>query len=80
VVPFVSGGAGYLRQLHEDNAEVVSGSEIHGGGGVKIWMGSGARRFGVRIDAGVSSRSNSISFEEKRRILPTVAFGVSYLF
>jgi len=79
VVPFVMGGAGYLRQLHEDNAEVVSGSEVHGGGGVKIWMGS-ARRFGLRIDAQVSSRSNSISFEEKRRILPTVAFGASYLF
>jgi hypothetical protein len=80
VVPFVSGGAGYLRQLHEDNADVVTGSEFHGGGGVKIWMGAGGRRFGLRIDAQASSRSKSISFEEKRRVVPSVGFGLSYLF
>jgi hypothetical protein len=80
VVPFVSGGGGYLRQLHEDNADVVTGSEFHGGGGVKIWMGTGANRFGLRIDAQASSRSNSISFEEKRRIVPSVGFGFTYLF
>lgn len=79
VVPFVSGGAGYLRQLHEENAVAVTGSEIHGGGGVKIWFGS-ATRIGLRLDAEVSSRDKAVAFEEKRRIIPTVGAGVTVRF
>ena len=79
VVPFVIGGAGYLRQLDEDNANVLSGSEIHGGGGVKIWFGSSSR-FGVRADAQMSSRSKSAGFEDKRRILPVLGASVIYRF
>jgi hypothetical protein len=78
-VPFVAGGGGYLRQLHEGAAVAVTGPEVHGGGGFKYWMGA-ARRFGVRVDAQVSSRSKSIGFEEKRRIVPSVVGGISYLF
>jgi hypothetical protein len=79
VLPFVIGGAGYLRQLDEDNTNVLSGSEIHGGGGVKIWFGSGGR-FGVRADARVSARSKSAGFEDKRRILPVLGAGAVYRF
>jgi hypothetical protein len=79
-VPFVSGGGSYLRELHEDNSVVLTGAEIHGGGGVKFWFGNGAHRFGLRIDAQASSRSKSIGFEEKRRLLPVFGAGVSYLF
>lgn len=79
IVPFVSGGAGYLRQLHEDNAVVVTGTEFHGGGGVKVWFGS-ARRIGVRLDAQVSSRDKAVAFEQKRRIIPTVGAGLAVRF
>jgi hypothetical protein len=53
--PFVYGGAGYLRELHEGEALVEEGVEIHAGGGVKWWFGSG-RQWGVRADAGISMR------------------------
>ena len=79
-VPFVSGGGGYLRELHEDNAVVLTGAEIHAGGGLQYWFGKGAHRFGLRVDAQVSSRSKSIGFEDKRRVLPVVGAGVTYLF
>lgn len=80
VVPFVAAGAGYVRQLHEGNGGVLTGTEVHGGGGVKIWLGGGARRFGLRIDAQASSRDKSVGFEQKRRIVPIVGVGVSYVF
>lgn len=79
VVPFVSGGGGYLRQLHGDNAVLVTGSEIHAGGGVKIWFGS-ASRVGLRLDAQVSSRDKAVAFDEKRRIIPTVGAGLTVRF
>lgn len=78
-VPFVSGGGGYLRQLDEGNAVLVTGSEIHAGGGVKIWFRS-ARRLGLRLDAEVSSRDKAVAFEQKRRIIPTLGAGVSVRF
>ena len=79
-VPFVAGGAGYLRQLHAGNTEVLTGTEVHGGGGVKYWFGTGTHRLGLRLDAQVSSRDKAIAFEQKRRTLPTVAAGLSYRF
>lgn len=80
VVPFVSGGGGYVRQLDEDNAAVLTGNEVHGGGGVKIWFGSGVSRLGLRFDAQASARSKSVGFEQKRRILPVLGAGLVYLF
>jgi hypothetical protein len=80
VVPFVSGGGGYLRQLDEDNADVLTGNEVHGGGGVKVWFGRGRSGLGLRVDAQASSRSKSAAFEQKRRILPVLGAGLVYLF
>jgi Outer membrane protein beta-barrel domain len=79
-VPFVSGGGGYLRQLHEENSDLLTGTDIHAGGGVKYWLGTGTHRFGLRVDAQASARSKSVAFEQKRRIVPTFAAGLSYLF
>jgi hypothetical protein len=78
-VPFVSGGGAYVRQLHEDNAVAITGTEIHAGGGVKLWFGS-ASRVGVRLDAQVSSRDKAVAFEEKRRIIPTLGAGLTVRF
>ena len=80
LVPFVSGGGGYVRQLDDENAEVVTGTEIHAGGGVKYWFGSGGRRLGLRFDAGVSSRDKSVAFEQKRRILRSAGAGIAFQF
>lgn len=80
VVPFVAGGASYLRQLDDDNAGVVSGTEIHGGGGLKYWLGSGRRSLGLRVDAQLSSRAKSIGFEDKRQTVPTFGVGLTYRF
>ena len=79
-VPFVAGGGAYLRQLDDDNAGVVSGAEIHGGGGVKYWFGSRRRSFGLRADAQLSSRDHSIGFEDKRQTIPTIGVGLNYRF
>ena len=80
IVPFVLGGGGYLRLLDEDNADVATGNEAHAGGGVKVWLGSGASRVGLRVDAQISSRSKSPGFEDKRRALPSFGAGVLYRF
>jgi len=81
LTPFVSGGAGYVRQLLEDNSIVETGNDIHGGAGVKYWFG-GARRFGLRGEARFSSRSGGVSLDvsTKRRFVSTLSGGVTYLF
>jgi hypothetical protein len=80
LVPFVSGGGGYLRQLNENNADLLTSPEIHGGGGLKYWMGKGPRRFGLRLEALASARNKGIAFEQKRRIVPSFVAGIAYLF
>jgi hypothetical protein len=79
-VPFVSGGGGYLRQIDDENLDLVTGTEIHGGGGLKYWFGTGGKRLGLRFDAAVSSRSKSVAFEQKRRIVPSVGAGIAFQF
>ena len=79
-VPFVSGGGGYLRQLHEANAELLTGTEVHAGGGVTYWLATGAHRFGLRVEGAASARSKSVAFEQKRRMLPIVTAGLCYQF
>ena len=79
-VPFVSGGGGYLRELHERNEFVETGREYHATAGVKLWFGTGRRRFGVRADVGASLRNGGIDFQSGRRTVPTGGVAVSYLF
>jgi hypothetical protein len=77
--PFVYGGAGYLRELHDGDALVEEGTEFHFGGGVKVWMG-GSRRIGLRGEAGLSIRDGGFDFEEKRRAVPLAAGSVFWVF
>jgi outer membrane protein with beta-barrel domain len=81
VVPFASVGAGYFRQALENNSIVETGNEIHGGAGLKYWFG-GRRRSGIRAEARASARSGGISLDgsTKRRVVPTVSAGFTYLF
>jgi hypothetical protein len=79
-VPFLQGGAGYVRELHSGNELVETATEFHAGGGVKIWFGSGLRRLGVRADVGVSIRDGGFGSEESTRTVPTAGASLMYLF
>jgi outer membrane protein with beta-barrel domain len=76
-VPFVYGGAGYMRQLHEGDALLEEGAEIHAGFGLKWRFG---KRFGIRGDAGISIRPGSTDEESKRRSIPTAAGSMIWVF
>jgi len=77
LVPFVSGGAAWLRQLDEDRVTMITGTEVHAGGGVRYRL---SHHFSLRVDAGVSSRDKVIAFEDKRRVLPLVGVSLAYRF
>ena len=79
-VPFVSGGAGYLRELHEGNLLVETGTEYHATAGLKYWFGTRGNRFGLRVEGGVSLREQGFDDEDGRRVQPLVAAGLSYAF
>ncbi|HSC28260.1 MAG TPA: hypothetical protein VLD67_13360 [Vicinamibacterales bacterium] len=79
-VPFVVGGAGYLRELHEGNELIETGVEYHAGGGLKYWFGSAPRRFGLRGEAALSIRDGGIDFEEGRRTVPVASVTLVYIF
>lgn len=79
-VPFVSAGAGYLRELHDGNELVETGAEYHAGGGIKVWLTQGRRRAGLRGDVGLSIRDGGFASETGRRTLPTAGASVIFLF
>jgi len=81
--PFVSGGGGYLRQLYDGNVNLQTGSEFHGGGGLRYWLSEGRRRIGLRLEGRASVRTHSIDPEQqqkKRRVLPVFSAGVVFVF
>ncbi|CAN5689936.1 hypothetical protein BH18ACI5_BH18ACI5_05230 [soil metagenome] len=80
VHPFVMGGAGHVRDLHEGSDLVATGLEYHGGAGVKWWLGKGRPKAGIRGDIGVSVREGGYGTEDGRRIVPTAGFSFAYLF
>jgi hypothetical protein len=79
-VPFVFGGAGYLRELHEEDALVEEGVEYHAGVGLKWWFGQGRRRFGLRGEGGISIRDGGFDFKDGTRVVPVVGGSVIYTF
>jgi hypothetical protein len=80
LIPFVVAGAGYIRDLHEENELVETGTEYHGGGGVKYWLGSGRRRWGLRGEAAMSIRDGGFDFRDGTRTAPVLAGTLIYLF
>jgi hypothetical protein len=79
-VPFLTGGAGYLRELHDRDELIETGRTYHGGAGLKMWFGRGARRLGVRADVGLAMRDGGFDFSEDRRTIRTAGFSLAYLF
>lgn len=78
-VPFIFGGVGYFRELHDEGALVEDGPEYHAGGGVKWWLGWG-RTLGIRAEAGISVRDNSADVENGRHVVPIVAGSLIWRF
>jgi hypothetical protein len=74
--PFVTGGAGYLRQLYDERTLVETGSVYFLGGGARYWLrgGDGQRRsLGLRGDVRATWRHDGVDFEEKTRSWPSVS-------
>jgi hypothetical protein len=81
LIPFVAGGGGYIRELHQGNELVETGTEIHATGGVKYWFGTGRRKVGVRGEAGVSVGNGGFDFrDDGSRTLPIASASLMYLF
>ena len=79
-MPFISGGAGSLRELLEGNELVETGVEYHAGGGIKYWIGAARRRFGLRGEARISIRDGGFDVEDEVRIVPTATASLVYIF
>jgi hypothetical protein len=79
-VPYVAGGAGYIRDLHEGNALIETGAEYHAMAGVKWWFSSQPRRLGIRAEGGVSVRDGGFDFGEGQRTVPVASASLVYIF
>lgn len=75
VRPFVAAGGAYLRQLHDDNVLVETGSLWGGGIGAHVWLRGqgGAHPIGVTGEVGWQWRAGGIAFDEGRRSLPVAS-------
>ncbi|GEM_PF-1664112 len=74
--PFVTGGAGYLRQLYDERTLVETGRVYYLGGGARYWLrgGHGQRRsLGLRGDVRATWRQEGVDFEGKTRTWPSVS-------
>ena len=78
--PFIIGGAGHVRDLHQGDDVLETGLEYHAGGGIKSWFGTGRRKLGVRAEVLVSFRDGGVGTDDGRRTVPTAAFSIAYLF
>lgn len=71
--PYVIGGGGYLRQLHEGRLDVETGTTFHVGGGVRYWLRGGRPKqqsLGVRGEVRLVRRTGGIEFEDEARTYP----------
>jgi hypothetical protein len=69
-VPFVFGGAGFSRELHDGQTLVETGQAYFGGAGVKgfFMRGRVRRSIGLRFDARVVMRMNGVALDDKSHI------------
>jgi hypothetical protein len=71
--PYVLGGAGYLRQLHEERVLAETGYTLQFGGGVQYWWRTGTARqrpLGVRGEARLVRRQGGVEYEDRARQFP----------
>jgi hypothetical protein len=79
LVPFVTGGLGQLRQMHQERIALETGGYFQIGGGVKYFFVSRpngfVNAFGARVDVRALIRSDGVAFDEGGHTAPAV--GVS---
>ena len=77
VIPFVAGGAGYRRQLHEGRAFIEQGSVFYAGGGLRralLSRSSGRfRAAGWRVDGRLYVLSSESSADDEMPLRPAVS-------
>jgi hypothetical protein len=77
LVPFVTAGAGHLRDVHEEQTLIDTGHYYQYGGGVKVLLVSRSRSFfkglGARVDARAMMRAKGVAFDEAGHTSPAVA-------
>jgi hypothetical protein len=86
--PFVTGGGGYLRQLHDGATLVEEGQAAYAGGGVKIRLRESAGRrpstlkaLGVRVDARANFTHRGFEVNgDAWRTYPTLSAGLFVCF
>jgi hypothetical protein len=75
--PFLTGGAAYLRHLHESATLVESGRQYVFGGGAKFLLvsrpASRLKGIGIRADARAVGRAKGVAFDDRVRYSPAVA-------
>jgi opacity protein-like surface antigen len=77
ILPFVTAGGGYLRQLHQGDTLVETGRIYFAGGGGTIPLGSrgrsqGGHWFGIRADVRALFQAGGVSLGAERRVSPSV--------
>ena len=77
IAPFVTGGGGYLRQLHDRALLVETGSYYQVGGGVLYLLSSHAdkrlKATGIRVDVRAVILNGGVAFDGGRHSAPAVA-------
>ena len=79
LVPFVTGGGGYLRQIHEGQTFIQTGRTYHLGGGIKVPLVSRAaaqtwvKQIGVRVDARALVQTAGVTLDDRAHIAPALA-------
>ena len=76
LVPFVTGGGGYLRQMHAERTLLETGQDYQVGGGVKflLWSRPGGfvNAIGARVDARAVVRMKGVAFDDGGHAAPAV--------
>lgn len=76
LTPFVTAGAGYLRQLHDAATLVETGRFYQFGGGAKYLFvsrpGSHLKGIGARVDVRAVVRQQGVAFDDGRHVSPAI--------
>jgi hypothetical protein len=83
VMPFVTGGGGYLRQLYEDRLLIDTGGTLYAGGGLRVLIGSprpasSIKVMGLRGETRAVWRSGGIEVGEESPLRPYVTVGAGF--
>ena len=80
--PFVSAGAGYLRQIHDGQTHIEDGPSWYAGGGVRVPLSDetarGLKSAALRFELRATILPSGSTLDGNRHILPSVIGGVFF--